>query len=35
MAAGEKISNANVAAGGYGGWSGAGLGGGLREDEQK
>ena len=30
MAAGEKISDACVAAGGYGGWSMAGLGGGLR-----
>lgn len=30
MAAGEKISNANIEAGGFGGWSGAGLGGGLR-----
>lgn len=28
--AGAEISNANIAAGGYGGWSGAGLGGGLR-----
>lgn len=30
LAAGEKISNANAAAGGYGGWTGMGLGGGLR-----
>lgn len=30
MAAGEKISKANAAAGGYGGWTQMGLGGGLR-----
>jgi hypothetical protein len=28
--AGAKISDANIAAGGFGGWSCAGLGGGLR-----
>lgn len=28
--AGAKISDASISAGGYGGWSGAGLGGGLR-----
>ena len=27
---GAKISDASISAGGYGGWSGAGLGGGLR-----
>ena len=30
ITAGAQISDATIAAGGYGGWSGAGLGGGLR-----
>ena len=30
LAAGEKISDTAIQCGGYGGWSGAGLGGGLR-----